>query len=211
MLQNATDCYNALDNPRPPVSTQAEPPFEDLPRPDPLLDPKLVIATLTRPLKPAQFQAIELLIAGHSDARVAQAVGVNRVTVSRWRLYNHIFQAEFNRRRDQVYANAADRARRALLKAVKILSRQLASEDQHLAFRAAALFLRNAHRFAPPPPHLAPLTPSQALDIEARKVRIENASCDPRTDPLDEPHRALALRKLRYFSAYHPHSPDEPK
>src|SRR5919108_5375055 len=59
----------------------------------------------------AQQRAVELLVAGRSDREAAEALGVSRVTVTRWRLYDPCFQVELNRRRDELWAAAADRLR----------------------------------------------------------------------------------------------------
>ena len=47
----------------------------------------------------AQENAVDALAAGKKDAEVAALVGVNRVTVTRWRLYHPHFIAALNERR----------------------------------------------------------------------------------------------------------------
>jgi FixJ family two-component response regulator len=48
---------------------------------------------MQRQLTVKQENVIDMLVVGANDSEVAQAVGVNRVTVSRWRLYSPQFQA----------------------------------------------------------------------------------------------------------------------
>ena len=204
-LQNVTDCYNStLQNPLPEVP---EPP-----RPNPDLSSRQLLAAHTKPLSAQQLTAIDLLIAGRSDAKAAAILNVHRVTVTRWRLYNHIFQAELNRRRQEVYSAASDQLRAILTKAVRVFQKQVRSQDQQIAFRAARALLHlagSSHLVRPADPAHAPTEPTAVLDLEARKCHIELGSIDPRTDPLDEDDRALALRRLLYRNAINP-IPDDP-
>ena len=80
---------------------------------------------MQRPLTVKQENAIDMFVAGATDAEVAQAVGVNRVTVSRWRLYNPYFQAELNTRRQAIWGSAVDRLRALLPRAVDALESEL--------------------------------------------------------------------------------------
>ena len=53
----------------------------------------------TNALSAEQSIAIHLLLAGHTDQKVADTVKVHRTTLTRWRLYHPLFQAELNRQR----------------------------------------------------------------------------------------------------------------
>jgi hypothetical protein len=59
----------------------------------------------------AQENAVDALAAGKKDTEVAALVGVNRVTVTRWRLYNPHFIAALNERRQAIWAGSLDRLR----------------------------------------------------------------------------------------------------
>ena len=61
---------------------------------------------MLRRLSEQQLCAIEALIGGSSIQEAADAAGVNRVTVSRWRNHHPEFQAELNRRRDEKIGRA---------------------------------------------------------------------------------------------------------
>jgi hypothetical protein len=196
LLQNVEKCYNSAAEPR----LVEAPEFPETPfAPDDKLTSQQLLKRHTKPLSPQQLTAIDLLITGRSDARTAAAIDVARVTVTRWRLYNHVFQAELNRRRHEVWGAAADRLRATLSKAVRLFQSQLRSKDEFTAFRAARALLQIAgsSRLAlPPHPDAAPPDPAGVLDLEARRVKVELASVDPHTDPIYDEDRALALRRM---------------
>jgi len=207
VLQNVTTCYNSEIE----QSVQPAPPpipeLPETPRPDPNLDSRQLLAAHTKPLTSQQLSAIDLLIAGRSDAKAAAALNLHRVTITRWRLYNHVFQAELNSRRQEVYGAAADRLRGTLANAVRVFQRQIRSEDHRIAFRAARALLQLAgtsHLARPADPAYAPPDPFAVLDLEARRVHIQLNSIDPRHDPLDDDDRALALRHLLYKNTVNP-------
>ena len=72
-----------------------------------------------------QQNAVELLVAGAKDREVADAVGVNRVTVTRWRNLDPHFQAELNRSRKEIWASSTDRLRGLLPRALDRLESEL--------------------------------------------------------------------------------------
>lgn len=80
-----------------------------------------------------QLNAVELLVMGKTDKEVAEAVGVNRVTVTKWRLYDPYFQAELNRRRKEIWGVAVDRFRSLLLKALNTVEKAIEEGDARTA------------------------------------------------------------------------------
>lgn len=58
-----------------------------------------------------QQNAIELLVQGISDREVAEKINFARETVTRWRNENPYFQAELNRKRQEIWGAAQDRLR----------------------------------------------------------------------------------------------------
>lgn len=72
-----------------------------------------------------QLNAIDLLVTGKTDQAVADAVGVARPTVTKWRLDDPHFQAELNRRRKEVWGASADRIRALLPKAFDTLEKAI--------------------------------------------------------------------------------------
>lgn len=85
-------------------------------------------ATLqTAGLTVAQENAVDALASGQKDADVASLVGVNRVTVTRWRLYHPHFQAALNERRQAIWAASLDRLRALVPVALDAVADELAN------------------------------------------------------------------------------------
>lgn len=80
-----------------------------------------------------QLNAIELLVIGKTDKETAEAVGVNRVTITKWRLYDPYFQAELNRKRKEIWGSAVDKFRALLLKALNTIEKAIEEGDAKLA------------------------------------------------------------------------------
>jgi hypothetical protein len=91
-----------------------------------------------------QRLAVELILAGKSDAVVAREVSVSRRTVCRWRHTDSEFIAELNRRRKARWDGVADRLRELLDPAVDVLAQQLADRYEPTRYRAATALLRLA-------------------------------------------------------------------
>jgi len=72
-----------------------------------------------------QLNAIDLLVTGKTDQAVADAVGVARPTVTKWRLDDPHFEAALNRRRKEVWGASADRIRALLPKAFDVLEKAI--------------------------------------------------------------------------------------
>ena len=79
-----------------------------------------------------QENAIDLLIAGKLDGEVADAVGVHRVTVTRWRNYHPVFQAELNSRRRELWGAATQRLRAMLPAALEAIEQEIADGNNRL-------------------------------------------------------------------------------
>ena len=171
----------------PPGAAPADAPAAGLPATSP--------GTLAT-LDPRQREAIELILLGKSDRAVAASVKVHRVTVTRWRLYDVDFQAALNRRREERWNSAEERVRGLVRRAVGVLGKQLRSDDAAVSYRAARALVQmaGAGRFAPPS---LPTDPAAMLDYVARRKHIERCSDDPRTEPLSNRDRWMALKDLR--------------
>ncbi|MGZ9871790.1 hypothetical protein ACU3L3_25810 [Priestia endophytica] len=76
-----------------------------------------------------QLNAIDLLITGKNDKETAEVVGVNRVTITKWRNYDFYFQAELNKRRKEVFSSSIDRMRSLLPKAVNRLEQEIDTDN----------------------------------------------------------------------------------
>jgi transposase-like protein len=87
-------------------------------------------------LNDRQRLAVSLVLAGHTDADVAAAVGAHRVTVTRWRLAHPAFRSALSAGRQSAH-RAAEQARRLLYrKALDRLMREL-DDDGPQAVRVA--------------------------------------------------------------------------
>jgi hypothetical protein len=87
-------------------------------------------------LNDRQRLAVSLVLAGHTDADVAAAVGAHRVTVTRWRLAHPAFRSAISAGRQSAH-RAAEQARRLLYrKALDRLMREL-DDDGPQAVRVA--------------------------------------------------------------------------
>ena len=104
----------------------------------------------TRALSIEQHNAIDTLVTGKSDQATANAVGVNRVTVLKWRLHDPLFQAELNRRRADLWGTAAERLRALLPKALDVLANQLDDQDHGLQAAIAVVRLAGLEKIGAP-------------------------------------------------------------
>jgi hypothetical protein len=77
-----------------------------------------------------------------TDGATAEAVGVHRVTVTKWRNCDAYFEAELNRRRTEVWSASTDRLRALLPRALEALEQEL--QDGRQRGRVAIEILRLA-------------------------------------------------------------------
>ncbi len=116
----------------------------------------------------AQQNAIDLLVLGKTDQEAADAVGVNRVTVAKWRLYDPWFQAELNRRRKELWADGVDRLRALIPKALDTLERELEQGEMGPRLALQILKLAGLERLGG---SIGPDDPEQIIDAEVRRRR----------------------------------------
>ena len=94
-----------------------------------------------RPLTPEQLNAVDLLATGQTDAAVAEAVGVHRASISRWRS-SPSFTAALNRRRADLFASATDHLRDIVPKALAVIAAALDGDDEERKLSAAFELLK---------------------------------------------------------------------
>ena len=93
-------------------------------------------------LKDQQMLAIPHIVAGKSDAQVAEAVGVARETVNRWRNHDEDFQDELSQSR-VAQVNARVIALSSVnAKAIEVMEELLDSDDEQIRMRAAMHLLK---------------------------------------------------------------------
>ena len=93
-------------------------------------------------LKDQQLLAIPLILAGKTDAEVAEAVGVARETVNRWRNHDFDFQRELRESRKAHLDSHMMALTRVNKKAVDVLENLLDSDDEQTRLRAAMHLLK---------------------------------------------------------------------
>ena len=93
-------------------------------------------------LKDQQMLAIPHILAGKSDAQVAEAVGVSRETVNRWRNHDQDFKNELSQSR-VAHINARISALSSVnTKAIEVMEELLDSDDEQIRMRAAMHLLK---------------------------------------------------------------------
>ncbi len=145
----------------------------------------------------AQQNAVDLLAAGKNDTQTADALKVNRVTVTRWRLYSPEFRAALADQRAAVWGASADWLRALLPKALDTLADALEESDAADRVSVALALLKLAGPL--------PLVPTEPTDpeeyvraeVEAERERERNAneSLDAMYDLLPTDAHEKAVRK----------------
>jgi hypothetical protein len=125
-----------------------------------------------------QLNAIDLLAAGKTDQEAADLLKLHRTTVTKWRLYDPVFQSALNRRRAEVWGAAADRLRSLIPKALDVLA-ELLNGHGSVRFKAAVQLLK----LAPPTGGAMAIGPDDADEIVRRIVRARRRAA---SDALDE-------------------------
>ena len=139
-------------------------------------------------LTPRQETAVELLLSGKSDAATAEALGIHRTTVARWRAAHPAFQAELARRRAELFGAAAERLRGLIPKSLDVMEAAL-DGDHKLSAAQAVLRMAGMDKLALP---LA--EPDDAETIIVRRIRERMAERDAESErlmSLDERLRAM--------------------
>jgi hypothetical protein len=159
-------------------------------------------AVTYKPLSVAQQNAIDLLLLGKSDREVAEVVGVARETVWHWRHEHPVFLAELNRRRRAFWADAQERLRALVGRAVEILAEAVAGGDLKAAVEV--LKIVKLHGAVPAPsgaedPEL--VLWQQAEQWAALTIQREGPSVDPLDALLDEGAARKASLAQRHMAA----------
>lgn len=100
--------------------------------------------TQTDILSVEQMNAIELLALGKTDQETADAVGVTRQTVNKWRNHDSDFEVALNLKRQELWAGHADELRSHVSRALEVLAEDMEANDLRLRQAAAVQILRAA-------------------------------------------------------------------
>jgi hypothetical protein len=124
-----------------------------------------------------QQNAIDLLVTGKTDLETAEAVGVHRGTVAKWRLHDPHFQAALNARRQELFGAVADKLRSLAPQAVDMLA--AAMEGGNVSAAVAILKATALDKLARP---AGPTDGQQIIDgMVAARFK---AKCDAKEDAL---------------------------
>ncbi len=97
-----------------------------------------------RGLTMPQLNAIDLLASGKTDKETADLLKLSRTCVTKWRLYDPVFQAALNQLRAAVWGTGLDRLRSLIPKALDVLGEELEKPESPNRVKAAAEILRLA-------------------------------------------------------------------
>jgi Helix-turn-helix of insertion element transposase len=104
---------------------------------------------VSQELKPQQATAVDLLVSGLTETAAAEAIGVSRVTLWRWK-QEPAFEAELNRRRQELWLASVDRLRSLVPKALDSLEAELEGPRRlrvlHGPFSAVLVTAIDLHR-----------------------------------------------------------------
>lgn len=84
-----------------------------------------------------QHNAIDMLIMGSNDRETAETVGIQRSTVTKWRLYNTEFKIELNRRRHEIWGSSLDKMRSLLALSLTALLETLTDHSKEDRWKVA--------------------------------------------------------------------------
>jgi hypothetical protein len=138
----------------------------------------------SRGLTVAQQNAVDLLAGGKNDTETAELLRLARPTVTKWRLYDPVFQAALNARRAEVWGAGVDRLRSLIPQALDALAGALEHGDPAARVKAAGVVLHLAGLPAPVPS--GPTTPEAILaGLVAARVQAKQAERDRHLSPTD--------------------------
>jgi hypothetical protein len=134
-----------------------------------------------------QLSAIDLLVSGKNDKETAELLGLSRTAVTKWRLYDPVFQAALNLRRTEVWGAGIDRLRSLIPKALDALADELEKKDSPNRMKAAVEVLRLAEM----PDSWHQIGPAEAEEIVRQIVKARRAQAPGLLDKLAEDGKRL--------------------
>jgi hypothetical protein len=145
-------------------------------------------------LSEQQRTAINLIVSGKNFQTVADAIAVQRPTVSHWVNHHPGFQAELNRRRQELWADLVDGLRSLAPKALEVLVWELEGEAPLAAaihvLKASGLYGGIAAPAGPTDPDTIAI--AQQLDADERQHTAHEADITIKRRSFDRMLRELA-------------------
>lgn len=121
-------------------------------------------------LSAQQWQAVAMLAAGQRVAEAAEALGLARETVSRWRA-SPIFTAAYNATVREIHSETVGELRSTAGEAVAVLRGLLSAESERVRLSAAVAVLRLAADLGEGIEGL-PVTPAAVAESELERRRL---------------------------------------
>jgi hypothetical protein len=140
-----------------------------------------------RGLTLSQQSAVDLLVGGKTDKETAELLNLSRTCVTKWRLYDPVFQAALNRRRAEVWAVGIDLLRSLVPKALDVLAGELESGNASARLKAAREILHLAQL----PAGGARIGPTDAEEIVRGVVEARRSRARGTLDNLQESDKNL--------------------
>jgi transposase-like protein len=99
-----------------------------------------------------QFRAIDLIIQGFKDTKIAQALGISRKTLWNWKSKDDDYRQALTEARATLHGSTGDRCQTIAQKATAVLAEFLEDDvKDNNRLRAAQILLTAASRFKPVP------------------------------------------------------------
>jgi hypothetical protein len=134
-----------------------------------------------------QLNAVDLLAAGKNDTEAAELLHLSRTCVTKWRLYDPVFQAALNIRRAEVWGSGLDRLRALIPKALDVLAEVLADSTTPNRLKAVGEVLRLAQL----PSGALEIGPTDAEEIVRRLVEQRRKDAPDGLDAILEDGKGL--------------------
>jgi len=151
-----------------------------------------------RGLTMPQLNALDLLASGKTDKETAELLNLSRTCVTKWRLYDPLFQATLNQRRGEIWGAAADRLRSLIPQALCVLAGEMEKPDGPNRLKAAVEILRLVQL----PQDALAIGPTDAEEIvrgivAARRGNVRDVLDDFHDQQKGLPHFANHVREVR--------------
>ena len=148
-----------------------------------------------------QWQALELIIAGETDAEVAQAVGVARETINRWKLHHPGFQSELNKWRRILHQETTDELRRLVAQSAKVTKEVLEDRESPDRLKVAMKLLLEVNPLRSRPEDIGPMEPEGIIDEMTSKMKVETIVDVLEREGQTKNRREVVERLLRDLAA----------
>jgi hypothetical protein len=138
-----------------------------------------------------QQNAVDALATGKNDTETAELLKLNRVTVTKWRLYDPVFIAALNVRRAETWAAARHQLRALVAEALDVLAEEMRQPDPNRKMKAAVELLRVARPPSAAPDSIGPTDPEAVVRQIVNERRDKCQSEGSLLDDMDRVARGL--------------------